>query len=64
MRRALTLVVSGLVAALLGILALGGLSAAATATDEEAASEAKIVSEAAKRAGKKDPYAPEVYGVR
>ena len=58
MRRALTLVVSGLVAALLGILALGGISAAATAADEEAASEAKLVSEAAKRAGKKDPYAP------
>ncbi|MET8123757.1 hypothetical protein [Micromonospora sp. NPDC005189] len=64
MRRALTLVVSGLVAALLGILALGGLSAAATATDKEAASEAKIVSDAAKRAGKKDPYAPAVYGER
>lgn len=64
MRRALTLAVSGLVAALLGILALGGISAAATATDEEAASEAKLVSDAAKRAGKKDPYAPEVYGDR
>ncbi|MCG5461065.1 hypothetical protein AB0K35_08775 [Micromonospora sp. NPDC053740] len=64
MRRALTLVVSGLVAALLGILALGGISAAATATDEEAAKEAKLVTEAAKRAGKKDPYAPAVYGDR
>ncbi|MGC4866581.1 hypothetical protein ACLQ3B_14240 [Micromonospora sp. DT53] len=64
MRRALTLVVSGLVAALLGILALGGISAAATATDEEAASEAKLASDAAKRAGKKDPYAPAVYGDR
>ncbi|MER7892007.1 hypothetical protein ABTX15_19525 [Micromonospora sp. NPDC094482] len=64
MRRTLTLVVSGLVAALLGILALGGLSAAATATDAEAAREAKNVSEAAKRAGKQDPYAPESYGVR
>ncbi|MEV7330588.1 hypothetical protein [Micromonospora sp. NPDC093244] len=64
MRRALTLAVSGLVAALLGILALGGLSAAATATDEEAATEAKNVSEAAKRNGKQDPYAPEVYGNR
>ncbi|MET8361734.1 hypothetical protein [Micromonospora sp. NPDC005171] len=64
MRRALTLAVSGLVAALLGILALGGISAAATATDEEAAKEAKQVSEAAKRAGKKDPYAPAVYGDR
>ncbi|MEW2445835.1 hypothetical protein [Micromonospora marina] len=64
MRRALTLVVSGLVAALLGVLALGGLSAAATATAEEAAAEARSASEAAKKAGKQDPYAPEVYGNR
>ncbi|MEH1028076.1 hypothetical protein V6W11_10045 [Micromonospora profundi] len=64
MRRALTLVVSGLVAALLGILALGGLSSAATSTDEEAATQARNVSEAAKRAGKQDPYAPEAYGNR
>ncbi|MGV9762862.1 hypothetical protein [Micromonospora tulbaghiae] len=64
MRRALTLVVSGLVAALLGILALGGISAAATATAEEAAAEARSASEAAKKAGKPDPYAPEVYGNR
>ncbi|MGC4895172.1 hypothetical protein [Micromonospora sp. DT31] len=64
MRRALTLVVSGLVAALLGVLALGGISAAASATAEEAAAEARKASEAAKRDGKPDPYAPEVYGTR
>ena len=64
MRKALTLVVSGLVAAVLGILALGGLAAAATATEDEAVAEARSLSEAAKRAGQKDPYAPEVYGNR
>lgn len=64
MRKALTLVVTGLVAAVLGILALGGLAAAATATETEAVTEARNASEAAKRAGKKDPYAPEVYGNR
>ncbi|MFC4019335.1 hypothetical protein ACFOW4_15500 [Micromonospora sp. GCM10011542] len=64
MRRSMTLVASGLVAALLGILALGGISAAATATEAEAAAEARSASEAAKQAGKQDPYAPEVYGIR
>ncbi|NJP34965.1 hypothetical protein [Micromonospora thermarum] len=64
MRKALTLVVTGLVAAVLGILALGGLAAAATATEAEAVTEARNASEAAKRAGKQDPYAPEVYGNR
>ncbi|MEW2384936.1 hypothetical protein AB0873_23010 [Micromonospora sp. NPDC047707] len=64
MRKALTLLVSGLVAALLGVLALGGVAAAATTTDVEAAQEAKSVREAAQRAGKQDPYAPTVYGIR
>ncbi|MFC0002552.1 hypothetical protein [Micromonospora siamensis] len=64
MRRSLTLVASGLVAAVLGILALGGISAAATATDAEAAREARMASEAAKQAGKPDPWAPVDYGTR
>ncbi|MCM0674915.1 hypothetical protein NCC78_09450 [Micromonospora phytophila] len=64
MRKTVTLLVSGLVAAVLGVLALGGVAAAATTTDVEAAQEAKSAREAAQKAGKPDPFAPEVYGTR
>ncbi|SCL15163.1 hypothetical protein GA0070624_0636 [Micromonospora rhizosphaerae] len=64
MRKTLTLLVSGLIAALLGVLALGGVAAAATTTPEEAAQAAKNAREAAQRAGKQDPYAPQLYGSR
>ncbi|WP_025619812.1 hypothetical protein [Salinispora cortesiana] len=64
MRKALTLAVSGLVAAVLGILSLGGLAAATTATEEEAVAEAQELIEEAKQADEPDPYAPEIYGSR
>lgn len=64
MRKTLTLLVSGLVAALLGVLALGGVAAAATTTAEEAAQSAKSAREAAQRAGKPDPFTPQLYGTR
>ncbi|WP_200210125.1 hypothetical protein [Micromonospora coerulea] len=64
MRKALTLLVSGLVAALLGVLALGGVAAAATSSAEEAKDAAKSAREAAQKAGKPDPFTPEIYGTR
>ncbi|ABP52677.1 hypothetical protein [Salinispora tropica] len=64
MRKALTLVVTGLVAAMLGILSVGGLAAATTATEEEAAVKAQELIEKAKQANERDPYAPEIYGSR
>ncbi|WP_018723888.1 hypothetical protein [Salinispora fenicalii] len=64
MRKALTLVVSGLVAAVLGILSLGGLAAATTATEEEAVAKAQELIEKAKQANEPDPYTPEIYGSR
>lgn len=64
MRRALILVVSGLVAAVLGILSVGGLAAATTATETEAVTEAENLQREAERAEEPDPYQPEVYGGR
>lgn len=64
MRKALTLVVTGLVAAVLGILSLGGLAAATTATEEEAVAKAEELIEKAKQANEPDPYAPAIYGSR
>ncbi|WP_018812937.1 hypothetical protein [Salinispora pacifica] len=64
MRKALTLVVTGLVAAVLGILSLGGLAAATTATEEEAVSQAEELIEKAKQANEPDPYTPAIYGSR
>ncbi|WP_018221697.1 hypothetical protein [Salinispora pacifica] len=64
MRKALTLVVTGLVAAVLGILSLGGLAAATTASEEEAVSQAEELIEKAKQANEPDPYTPAIYGSR
>lgn len=64
MRKALTLAVTGLVAAVLGFLSLAGLAAATTATEEEAVAKAEELIEKAKQANEPDPYAPEIYGSR
>lgn len=64
MPKALTLAITGLVAAVLGILSLGGLAAATTATEEEAVARAEELIEKAKEANEPDPYVPEIYGSR
>lgn len=60
MRRMLTLLVSGLIAAVLGILALAGMSSAVTTTDADA----KKAIEQVLKSGKQDPTKPQVYGTR
>ncbi|HEX5542988.1 MAG TPA: hypothetical protein VFX60_15735 [Micromonospora sp.] len=56
----LTLLVSGLIAAVLGILALAGMSSAVTTTDADA----KKAIEQVLKSGKQDPTKPQVYGTR
>ncbi|NYT92663.1 hypothetical protein [Salinispora sp. H7-4] len=64
MHKAVTLVVTGLMAAVLGMLSLAGLAAATTATEEEAVAKAEELIEKAKQANEPDPYTPAIYGSR
>ncbi|HEX5597640.1 MAG TPA: hypothetical protein VFX61_16720 [Micromonosporaceae bacterium] len=60
MRRMLTLLVSGLVAVVLGSLAVAGMASAVTTTDVEA----KNAIEQMRKTSKQDPTKPQVYGTR